>query len=78
MQLQVTDTKITWIDHLGFDLYMYSDRGVFAARVPFPREVTDEKGVKSSFNSMSHLAWEIEKSFVIPDFEKVKCLKKIR
>lgn len=77
-EFQVTDTKIIWVDRLGFDLYMYSDMGVFAARIPFPREVTDEKGVKSWFNSMSHLAWEIERSYVLPDFDKVKCLKKIR
>lgn len=77
-EFQVRDTRIIWVDRLGFDLYMYSDNGVVAARIPFPREVTDEKGVKSSFNSMSHLAWEIERSYVLPDFEKVKSLKKIR
>ncbi|ONK67981.1 uncharacterized protein A4U43_C05F5880 [Asparagus officinalis] len=77
-EFQATAAKIIWVDRLGFDLYLYSDEGVFAARIPFPREVTDEKGVKSSFNLMSHLAWEIEKTYAIPDFEKVKCLKKIR
>ncbi|KAJ6846879.1 glutamyl-tRNA reductase-binding protein, chloroplastic [Iris pallida] len=75
---QVTDTKMIWVDRLGFDLYIYSEKGVFAARIPFPREVTDEKGVKSSFNSMSHLAWEVEKNYTVPEFEKVNCLKKIR
>ncbi|KAJ6798550.1 glutamyl-tRNA reductase-binding protein, chloroplastic [Iris pallida] len=75
---QVTDTKMIWVDRLGFDLYIYSEKGVFAARITFPREVTDEKGVKSSFNSMSHLAWEVEKNYTVPEFEKVKCLKKIR
>lgn len=77
-EFQVMDTKIIWVDRLGFDLYIYSDKGAFATRIPFPREVTDEKGVKSLFNSMSHLAWEIEKSYALPDFEKVKCLKMIR
>ncbi|KAG1364088.1 glutamyl-tRNA reductase-binding protein, chloroplastic [Cocos nucifera] len=74
---QVTGAKMIWVDRLGFDLHIYSEKGVFAARIPFPREVADEKGVKSSFNSMSHLAWEVEKNYVVPDFEKVTCLKKI-
>ncbi|RZS17994.1 hypothetical protein BHM03_00050231 [Ensete ventricosum] len=76
--VQVADTRMVWVDRLGFDLFIYSEEAVFAARIPFPREVTDEKGAKSSFNSMSHLAWEIEKGYAIPDFEKVKCLKRIR
>ena len=76
--VQVTDVKLIWVDRLGFDLHVRSDKEVFAARIPFSREVTDEKGVKSSFNSMSHLAWEIEKNYVNPDFEKIKCVKKVR
>jgi hypothetical protein len=67
-----------WVDRLGFDLYIYSENGVFAVRIPFPREVADEKGVKSSFNSMSHLAWEIEKNYAVPDFERVTSFRKIR
>uniref|UniRef100_A0A6I9QM23 Glutamyl-tRNA reductase-binding protein, chloroplastic n=1 Tax=Elaeis guineensis var. tenera TaxID=51953 RepID=A0A6I9QM23_ELAGV len=47
---EVTDAKMIWVDRLGFDLYICSGEGVFAARIPFPREVEDEKGVKSSFN----------------------------
>ncbi|URE22829.1 Ubiquitin carboxyl-terminal hydrolase [Musa troglodytarum] len=75
---QVADTKMIWVDRLGFDLFIYSEEAVFAARIPFPREVTDEKGAKSSFNSMSHLAWEIGKGYATPDFEKVKFLRRIR
>lgn len=77
LQFQVTDAKLIWIDRLGFDLYIYSEEGIFTARVPFPREVSDEKGVKSSLNSLFHLAWEVEKGYVVPDFEKVKLMKKI-
>ncbi|PKA67046.1 hypothetical protein AXF42_Ash004537 [Apostasia shenzhenica] len=75
---QVTDAKLTWVDRLGFDLHVHSEGGVYAARVPFAREVTDEKGVKSSFNCMFHLAWEVEKGYVLPNFEKVNLLKKVR
>jgi hypothetical protein len=74
----VADVKMIWVDRLGFDLHARSAEGVFAVRVPFPREVSDEKGVKSSFNMMSHHAWEVEKSYASPEFEKVQFLKKVR
>ncbi|KAK8641667.1 hypothetical protein V6N13_011050 [Hibiscus sabdariffa] len=78
LDFQVTEAKMIWVDRLGFDLRIYSpQKGVFDVRIPFPREVTDEKGAKSSFNGMSQLAWEVEKNFQAPDFEKVKQLKKI-
>ncbi|MQL98547.1 hypothetical protein Taro_031259 [Colocasia esculenta] len=75
---QVLATKMIWVDRLGFDLYIYSEKEVFEARIPFPRQVTDEKGVKSTFNCMSHLAWEVEKSYALQETEKVKILKKVR
>ncbi|WVZ94303.1 hypothetical protein U9M48_040209 [Paspalum notatum var. saurae] len=76
--LQVADVKMIWVDRLGFDLHVHSGNGVFAVRIPFSREVSDEKGVKSSFNMMSHHAWEVEKSYASPEFEKVQFLKKVR
>ncbi|KAL5224869.1 hypothetical protein ABZP36_011508 [Zizania latifolia] len=75
---QVTDVKMIWVDRLGFDLHVQSGEGTFAVRIPFSREVSDEKGVKSSFNMMSHHAWEVEKSYAAPEFERVQFLKKIR
>ncbi|KAE8722892.1 Proton gradient regulation 7 isoform 2 [Hibiscus syriacus] len=69
---EVSEAKMVWVDHLGFDLRIYSPQsGVFDVRIPFPRDVTDEKGAKSSFNGMSQLAWEVEKDFQASDFEKV-------
>ncbi|CAA7407332.1 unnamed protein product [Spirodela intermedia] len=76
-EFQVVDSKMIWVDRLGFDLYLYSEKEVFEARIPFPREVTDEKGVKSTFNSMSHQAWEVEKNYALPESQKVKILKKV-
>ncbi|KAK1289658.1 hypothetical protein QJS10_CPB18g00268 [Acorus calamus] len=75
---EVTDAKMIWVDRLGFDLHLYWQGETFEVRIPFPREVTDEKGVKSSFNTMAHLAWEVEKSYAVPEFEKIKFMKKIR
>ncbi|XP_015648684.2 glutamyl-tRNA reductase-binding protein, chloroplastic [Oryza sativa Japonica Group] len=75
---QATEVKMIWVDRLGFDLHVHSGESTFAARIPFTREVSDEKGVKSSFNMMSHHAWEVEKSYAAPEFEKVELLKKVR
>lgn len=73
----VSETKMIWMDRLGFDLRVWSPRGVYDVRIPFPMEVTDEKGAKSSFNGMSQLAWEVEKSYCPADFNKVKLLKQV-
>ncbi|KAL3528508.1 hypothetical protein ACH5RR_007830 [Cinchona calisaya] len=75
---QVLDAKMVWVDRLGFDMRVRSTQNdVFEVRIPFPGEVTDEKGAKSSFNCMSQLAWEVEKNFQVPEFKRVKQLKKI-
>ncbi|OIT06395.1 PREDICTED: glutamyl-tRNA reductase-binding protein, chloroplastic isoform X1 [Nicotiana attenuata] len=79
LDFQVSDAKMLWVDRLGFDVRFRSPQNdVFEARIPFPREVTDEKGAKSSFNCMSQLAWEVEKNFHAAEFEKAKQLKKIQ
>lgn len=69
---------MVWVDRLGFDIHIYSpENDIFEVRIPFPREVTNEKGAKSSFNGMAQLAWEVEKNYHPLEFEKVKQLKKI-
>ncbi|KAG9441745.1 hypothetical protein H6P81_017599 [Aristolochia fimbriata] len=75
---EVAEAKMIWVDRLGFDVQLRSaENNVYEVRIPFPREVANEKGVKSSLNCMSQLAWEIEKSYSTPDFEKVTHLKQI-
>ncbi|KHN38082.1 hypothetical protein glysoja_007124 [Glycine soja] len=75
----VSEAKMLWVDRLGFDMRLSSPhKGVFDVRIPFPREVTDEKGAKSTFNCMSQLAWEVERNFQHPDFSKVKELKPVK
>ncbi|XP_077238242.1 proton gradient regulation 7 [Tasmannia lanceolata] len=73
----VTEAKMIWVDRLGFDVRLRSQDDLYEVRIPFPREVTDEKAAKSSFNCMSQLAWEVEKNYTAPEFEKVKHLKEI-
>ncbi|XP_059641800.1 glutamyl-tRNA reductase-binding protein, chloroplastic isoform X2 [Cornus florida] len=78
LDFQVTEAKMVWVDRLGFDMRLSCPQnGIFEVRIPFPREVMDEKGAKSSFNCMSQRAWEVEKNYHAPDFKKVKQLKKI-
>lgn len=78
LDFPVTDAKVIWVDRLGFDMRLFSpQKGIYEVRIPFPREVTDEKGAKSSFNCMSQLAWEVEKNYQAPDFKKVKQLKQV-
>ncbi|XP_061355951.1 glutamyl-tRNA reductase-binding protein, chloroplastic [Gastrolobium bilobum] len=79
LDFQVSEAKIIWVDRLGFDMRLSSPhKGIFEVRIPFPREVTDEKGVKSTFNCMSQMAWEVERNFHPPDFQKVKELKHVK
>lgn len=78
LDFPVLEAKLVWVDRLGFDMRLTSPQNdTFEVRIPFPTEVTDEKGVKSSFNGMSQLAWEVEKNYHVPNFKKVKQLKKI-
>lgn len=78
LNFQVSEAKMVWVDRLGFDMRLSSPQNdVFEVRIPFPREVADEKGAKSSFNCMSQLAWEMEKNYHAHGFNKVKQLKKI-
>ncbi|XP_010278043.1 PREDICTED: glutamyl-tRNA reductase-binding protein, chloroplastic [Nelumbo nucifera] len=78
LEFQVKEANMIWVDRLGFDVHLSSAEGeTYEVRIPFPREVTDEKGAKSSFNCMSQFAWEVEKNYSAPTFEKVKQLKHI-
>ncbi|KAK9726805.1 hypothetical protein RND81_05G238300 [Saponaria officinalis] len=77
LQFQVSEAKMVWVDRLGFDLRISSPNGIYEIRIPFPREVTDEKGVKSTFNGMSQVAWEVEKNFYAADFTRVTQAKKL-
>lgn len=78
LNFQVSEANMIWVDRLGFDVRLTSPQNdVFEVRIPFPREVTDEKGAKSSFNCMSQLAWEMEKHYHAQDYNKVNQLKKV-
>ncbi|KAB2613271.1 hypothetical protein D8674_035587 [Pyrus ussuriensis x Pyrus communis] len=49
LNFQVSEAKLVWVDRLGFDLHLWSPQeGIFEVRIPFSREVTDEKGANPS------------------------------
>ncbi|KAL8151365.1 hypothetical protein V2J09_021173 [Rumex salicifolius] len=78
LNFQVCKAQMVWIDRLGFDMRLYSpENAIFEVRIPFLREVADEKGVKSLFNGMSQIAWEVEKNYYAPDFDRVRQFKQI-
>ncbi|CAN6460204.1 unnamed protein product [Victoria cruziana] len=78
LEFQVLEARMMWVDRLGFDLHIRSsEEEIFAARIPFLREATDEKAAKSSITYLSQLAWELEKNYTTPEFDRVKCLRKV-
>lgn len=56
---------MTWVDRLGFDLRVLtnsSPQNILEIRIPFTREVTDERDARSSLTIMAQRAWEQERS----------------
>uniref|UniRef100_A0A0D6R142 DUF2470 domain-containing protein n=1 Tax=Araucaria cunninghamii TaxID=56994 RepID=A0A0D6R142_ARACU len=77
LDVEVEEASMVWIDRLGFDLRLLTrpQREILEVRIPFPREVTDEKDARSSLTYMAQLAWEVEKNYAPPEFERVKCIQ---
>eukprot|EP01018_Ginkgo_biloba_P014771 Gb_23491 [translate_table: standard] len=79
LDVEVEDARMIWMDRLGFDLrLMLPQRETMDVRIPFPREVTDEKDARSSLTYMAQIAWEVEKNYAPPEFERVKVIQKLR
>ncbi|XP_057816128.2 glutamyl-tRNA reductase-binding protein, chloroplastic isoform X2 [Cryptomeria japonica] len=80
LDAEIEEASMIWIDRLGFDLSIrtHPQREILEVRIPFPREVTDEKDAKSSLTYMAQIAWEVEKNYAPLDFERVKCMSKLR
>jgi len=59
---------MTWVDRLGFDLRVLtkSPQNILEIRIPFTREVADERDARSSLTIMAQKAWERERSIVTP------------
>jgi len=61
--VEVDEVSMIWIDRLGFDLHLltHPQKEILEVRIPFPREVTDERDARSSLTYMAQVAWEVEK-----------------
>lgn len=78
LDVEVEEVSMTWIDRLGFDLHLLTlpKKEILEVRIPFPREVTDERDARSSLTYLAQVAWEVEKNYAPPEFERVKCVQK--
>eukprot|EP00245_Coleochaete_scutata_P016027 TRINITY_DN7346_c0_g1_i1.p1 TRINITY_DN7346_c0_g1~~TRINITY_DN7346_c0_g1_i1.p1 ORF type:complete len:377 (+),score=52.91 TRINITY_DN7346_c0_g1_i1:123-1133(+) len=65
---QVKEARMTWVDRLGFDMHVLlkDPQEIREVRLPFPREVKDDRDARSSLTMMAQLAWEKERHYVAP------------
>ncbi|KAJ7565985.1 hypothetical protein O6H91_02G083900 [Diphasiastrum complanatum] len=65
LDVKVEEASLTWVDRLGFDLRVLTSapEQIMEIRVPFPREVNDERDARSSLTMMAQLAWEHERHY---------------
>jgi hypothetical protein len=63
--LQLEEASMTWVDRLGFDLRVLTrePQNILEIRIPFPREVTDERDARSTLTIMAQIAWERERNY---------------
>lgn len=78
LDMHVEDASMIWVDKLGFDLRVLArpvtvslaaaadlPTSVMDLRIPFPREVTEEREARSAITMMAQVAWEKERSFAV-------------
>lgn len=65
LDAELEEASMTWVDRLGFDLRVLtkSPQNILEIRVPFTREVADERDARSSLTIMAQVAWKQERSF---------------
>lgn len=66
---EIEEASMTWVDRLGFDLRVLtrSPQQLKEIRVPFIREVKDDRDARSSIIMMAQVAWEHERHYIPPD-----------
>ena len=56
--------ELLWVDRLGAYLKAVAqDGGSAMLRVPFEREVEDEREARSALTMMAQVAWELERPY---------------
>ncbi|CAM6118649.1 unnamed protein product [Calypogeia fissa] len=71
LNVEVEEASMTWVDRLGFDLRVLtrSPQSLLEVRIPFSREVSDERDARSSLTMMAQVAWEHERNYSPPDVQ---------
>ncbi|GBG61587.1 hypothetical protein CBR_g22384 [Chara braunii] len=76
----VKDAFFIWVDRLGFDMRVLCNDPQIVIRdirIPFAREVTDERDARSSLTMMAQLAWETERMYVPADLPLLQSLREL-
>eukprot|EP00850_Spirogloea_muscicola_P009085 SM000050S17010 [mRNA] locus=s50:324007:325418:- [translate_table: standard] len=62
----VEEASMTWVDRLGIDMQVLlrDSQKIQEVRVPFMREVTDDRDARSVLTMMAQLAWEKERQYL--------------
>lgn len=69
VEAEVVKVSMTWVDRLGFDMQVLTrdPQEIREIRIPFPREVVDERDARSSLTIMAQVAWEQERKYTPAD-----------
>lgn len=64
----MTYAELAWVDRFGFYIsYDTINAKSNALRVPFPREVEEDRDARSLLTMTAHLAWEKDRN-TVPSF----------
>ncbi|MCO5582730.1 hypothetical protein L7F22_036629 [Adiantum nelumboides] len=70
---KVEEARLSWVDRLGFDMrVLTSSHDLVELRIPFSREVVDERDARSSLTMMAQISWEYERNYNPPEIQLVK------
>lgn len=73
MVQQVEEARLSWVDRLGFDMrILTSSHELVEVRIPFSREVLDERDARSSLTMMAQISWEYERNYNPPEIQLVR------
>ncbi|KAH7404463.1 hypothetical protein KP509_15G026600 [Ceratopteris richardii] len=73
LDLLVEEARLSWVDRLGFDMcILTANNELVEVRIPFSREVIDERDARSSLTMMAQISWEYERNYNPPEIQLVK------
>eukprot|EP00250_Pteridium_aquilinum_P003355 c13668_g1_i1 orf=264-1265(-) len=73
LDLSVQEARLSWVDRLGFDMrVLTTSHELVEVRIPFSREVLDERDARSSLTMMAQISWEYERNYNPPEIQLVR------